>query len=98
VTLEHLAQILERVELNLPHSLPSNTNLIANLLKRCAPVTVQTETPLDNGALLHAELANPVIHNVMHILSLSASRWLAGALCVQAVDRMGAIVVTPTSA
>ena len=98
MTLEHLAQILERIELNLPYSLPGYTNLLANLLKRCTPVTVQTKTPLDNGTLLLAELANPVIHNVVHIVSLGASRWPAGTLRLQAVDRMEAIVVTPTSA
>ena len=70
MALEHLAQVLERIELDLPYSLPSDTNLNTNLLKRCSPVTVQTEPPLNNRTLLIVEFADPVIYNVMHIVSL----------------------------
>ena len=70
MALEHLPQILERIQLDLPDSLPCHTNLIADLLQRCPPVPVQAETPLDNSPLLLVEFANPVIHHVVHIVSL----------------------------
>ena len=94
MTLEHLAQVPERINLNLPNPLPGYTNLSADLLERRSPVTMQTETPLYDSSLLFAEFTNPVIHDVMHIVCLGTSGWFSGTPRVQAVNRAG----TPTIA
>lgn len=73
VLLHHRAQILERIELNLPHALSRHADFFANLLKRRATMTVQTKPPIDHRSLLVIELANPVIDDRIDNVLLRAA-------------------------
>ena len=52
VTLHHRAQVLERLELDLPHPLAGHPDLFADTLERLTTVAVQPEPALDDLALL----------------------------------------------
>ena len=73
MALQHPAQVLERVNLDLPHPFSRHANLVANLFERLSTIAMQSESTFDDGPLLVTELADPVIHNFMHVLSLRTS-------------------------
>jgi hypothetical protein len=52
VALHHLAQVLERIQLNLPHPFARHANILADLFKRRSTIAVQSKPSLHNGALL----------------------------------------------
>ena len=60
----HCAQVLEGVELNLPYTLTRNADFFTNLFQRLATIAMQTESALDNRAVLVAQLAYPVIDDL----------------------------------
>ena len=73
VALQHLAQVLQRIQLDLPHSFPRHANFVTNLLQRRATIAVQAEAPLHNLALLVTQLANPVVDDVVDVICLRAA-------------------------
>ena len=85
---EHLAQVLQRIQLYLPHTLPRHTNFLANLLERRSPVPVQAEAPLNNFALFLVQLAHPVIDDVVYIV-LAAHTAMVRQTASLASDRPG---------
>ena len=67
MTLEHLSQAPESIELDLAHTLSCNSNLITDLFQRCAVITVQTESPLHNFALFRIEFVHPAVDDVIDV-------------------------------
>ena len=93
MTLKHLPEILQRIQLYLPYTLARHTNFLANLLQCRSPASVQTEAALNNLALLVTELTDPSIDYVVHVVPLRASGRFGRALCLQAINRTLAVFV-----
>ena len=66
MTFHHGAQVFQRVELNLPHTLSRHTDLRADLFECETPIAVQTEPAFHDGALFVTEFADPVLDNIVH--------------------------------
>ena len=87
MTLEHLPEIFQRVQLYLPHTLARHTNFLANLFERRSPVTMQAEAALDNRTLPVIEFTDPMIDDVNYVVPLSTSRWFSRSSCAQSINR-----------
>ena len=94
MTLQHLPEVLKRIQLYLAYTLSRNTNFLTNLLQRRSPASVQTEAALNNRALLVVEFTDPSIDDVVHVVSLRAAGRLGRALCTQAINGAIALFVS----
>ncbi len=73
MALQHLAQVLQCIQLDLPHALTRHADFLTNLLQRRTSIAVQAEAPFHDLALLVAEFADPVIDDVVHVIALRAA-------------------------
>lgn len=94
MTLQHLPEVLQRIQLYLAYSLSRHTNFLTDLLQRRTPASVQTEAALNNRALLVIEFTNPSVDDVIDVVPLRASGRFGRTLCQQAIDGAIAIFVT----
>ena len=94
MTLQHLPEVLKRIQLYLAYTLSRNTNFLTNLLQRRSPASVQTEAALNNRALLVVEFTNPSLDDVIHVVPLCASGRFCRALCLEAINGAIAVFVT----
>ena len=93
MTFHHIAQVLERIQLNLTNPFACHANLLADLFESLAAMAVQTEAPLDNGTLFVAQLADPMIDDIVDIVFLRATRRLGISFGLQPIDRATAVFV-----
>ena len=94
MTLQHLPEVLQRIQLNLADTLARHTDFLTNLLQRRAPASVQTEAALNNRALLVIEFTDPSIHDVVHVVPLGAPGRFRRTLCPQVINGATAVFVT----
>ena len=80
MTFHHGAQILERIQLDLADAFAGYANFLANLLQGLATIAMQAESALDDCALFFAQLAHPVIDDIVNRVLLRTARRLGIAL------------------
>ena len=73
MTFEHLAQAVQRVDLDLPDPIARDPDLLPDLLERFAPIAVQPEAPFDDGSLLVVEFPYPVIDDFRYIIAMGSA-------------------------
>jgi len=76
--LKDSAQLLQRLHLDLPDTLASNTELFAYIFQRCSLVTMQSKAPHHNFAMFTLELHKPVVDLLVNtlVLKLPGRVWI----------------------
>ena len=88
MALHHFPEILQRSQLNLANPFPGDANFIADLFECCASITMQTEAPFHDRALLFTQFTHQVFNDVVHVVFLHAAWWLHCPCGVQAINRV----------